>query len=81
MDNLKVYPSILDQLRDIIFLNKLLGNVQDFHAHILKFIDWGLEVKQIESKQTKRALQRDSTLLIMSLRRSREIVGVPIFTG
>ena len=30
---------------EIIFLNELLGNVQEFYAYILRSIHWGLEIK------------------------------------
>ena len=43
-ENLKVNPSLLDQWRDIILLNELLGNVQEFYAHIFRAVHWCLEV-------------------------------------
>ena len=80
-ENLKVYPSIMNQLHEIIFLNEFLGNVWEIYTHILRSIHLCLEVNYFAYNQTKRTLQGYRTLLIMSLTRSREPVGVPILLG
>ena len=39
-ENLKLNRSILNQLREIIFLNEILVNFQEFYTHILSSIYW-----------------------------------------
>ena len=65
----------------VVFLNEFMRDVREPDAHIFGSLHWVLEVKDLKPKETKRALQRDRTLLIMSLTRSSESVGVPTYPG
>ena len=46
---------------EIIFLNELLGNVQEFYAYILRSIHWGLEIKVfcVKEEKTQIATRQD----------------------
>ena len=81
MEDLKIDPTILGCFGKVVFLDELLWDIRELDAHIFGSLHWGLEVKVFKSKETKRALRRGRTLLMMSFTRSSEPVGVPTSPG
>ena len=75
--DLKIYPTIMDVLEQIIFLDKFFWDVGDFDVSVFRAGCMGLEVKQLISKLENRALGLEMTMLATNLTLSREPVLVP----
>jgi hypothetical protein len=79
--DLEVNPSITVQTCELVFVNKLIWDVQDFDVNVFWLGHEPVKVEVLKINGAKVAPFPESTLLRRSLRSSKDAVLVPTLPG
>ena len=79
--DIEVYPTVMDVLEELIFLDKLFRDAGEFDARTFREGDMGLEVNFLLLKLINRAPGLYMTLLAINLTILKEVVLVSTFPG